>query len=376
MDIAEDRGYTINGTPTAFWPIGYPGFLALHFSLFGPSLGVAKVANVVLYIGVLYLSYAVAKRLFSSEMCGRLALGLLAFYPNHIAYSSLVATETLFLFLLLLGVFLLMRSRAKGVMGLLSGVVFGLAVLVKTYALLVPLVILASWIMLGRRRSLPSLKNAAILYLALGLTVSPWVIRNYKVFGGFMLSNNDGLNLLYGNNPYATGTYNPAYQDRLEPLVNYTSAEYERNRVARRVAINYMMNHPVETVKLWPRKLFYLYNEDGEGFMWNRKGMKSISKENLEFFDILILVDQVYYILILGGFIVCLPLLFRRLRKGANFPISPLMIMAYFTFISLLTIGHSRLHFPLMPWMAMYAAWTANILILGRNSLSRAISKS
>lgn len=376
LDLAGGRGYTVNGTPTAFWPVGYPGFLALEFTILGPSLSVARVSNVFLYIGVLYLSYALARELFSSEICGRVALGLLAFYPNHIAYSSLIATETLFLFLVLLGAAMFLKAikaiktvKASGgkVWALLCGVVFGLAVLVKSYVILLPIALVVPWLAAHRgwRGARSSLGVIALLYLALGATILPWVLRNHAVFGGLVLSNNNGPNLLYGNNPYATGTYDPGFGGRLEPLLNYTKGEYERNLISRRVALDYILGHPLETVKLWPVKLFYLYNEDGEGFMWNRKGLPS-ETERGDLFGFLIAVDQAYYLLMLAGFIVSLTILIYR-RGESGLPVTPLLVIVYFTAASLLTIGHSRLHFPLVPWIAMYAAATIETHILPPN---------
>lgn len=97
--------------PTAFWPVGYPAFLALIFTVSGPSLLAAKLANVALSAGVLLLSYRIAARLFASRLVAGGTLLLLGFYPDHIAYSSLLSTEILFLFLLLLGVALLLADR-------------------------------------------------------------------------------------------------------------------------------------------------------------------------------------------------------------------------------------------------------------------------
>src|SRR5437899_2735449 len=89
IDISHGLGYQEHGAPTAFWPVGYPAFLGAIFALFGRSLLIAKIANALLYTGVLALSYWLAGRLFRSTLTAKLALLILAFYPNHIAYTSL-----------------------------------------------------------------------------------------------------------------------------------------------------------------------------------------------------------------------------------------------------------------------------------------------
>jgi hypothetical protein len=119
IDFAADRGYSVaadsfwphnipprvggtleNRSPTAYWPVGYPAFLGLLFTLFGSSLFMAQAGNVILYTGVLVFASYIGKTLFEAELVGRVTLLLLAFYPDHIAYSSLLASEVLFLFLL------------------------------------------------------------------------------------------------------------------------------------------------------------------------------------------------------------------------------------------------------------------------------------
>src|SRR3990167_3428778 len=43
--LAEQGSYSENGLPTAFWPVGYPAFLALLFTFTGTHLAVAQFAN-------------------------------------------------------------------------------------------------------------------------------------------------------------------------------------------------------------------------------------------------------------------------------------------------------------------------------------------
>jgi hypothetical protein len=45
-------------------------------------------------------------------------------------------------------------------------------------------------------------------------------------------------------------------------------------------------------------------------------------------------------------------------------------LIADFTAISIVFSGQSRFHFPLMPWVAMYAAWTI-IQWVGRSEPAR-----
>jgi len=90
VSISSGNGYSIDGRPTAYHPVGYPAFLALLFRLFGCSVTVGALANVALSTGILLISYRCVRILFSSELTARLTLAILAFHPNHIAYNSLL----------------------------------------------------------------------------------------------------------------------------------------------------------------------------------------------------------------------------------------------------------------------------------------------
>src|SRR6476659_1234969 len=73
ISISTGQGYAVDGIPTAYWPVGYPGFLGVVFTLFGPSIFLAKAINILLYTGITLLTYALSRMLFNSELAARLA---------------------------------------------------------------------------------------------------------------------------------------------------------------------------------------------------------------------------------------------------------------------------------------------------------------
>lgn len=271
--IPEDE-YPLNGRPTAYWPIGYPAFLGLLFIVFGPSLLIAKTANVILYMGVLFFSYHIAKTLFVSELTGRLTLLILSFYPNHIAYNSLLASEILFLFLVLMGIVLLLGLKDRFWLAIALGVVFGLACLVKPQVILIPAIFFTTSLIatIRQKTALKHLIMFVIVHISLGITILPWVVRNYIVFNDFVfISNNGGINLLVGNNPYATGTY--IFNEKIVAMLDDVRGEHERDVEARTIAINYMVKHPLEEIKLVPRKFWHLFRADREALSRNEQGI-------------------------------------------------------------------------------------------------------
>jgi hypothetical protein len=361
--IVRGYGYiTDHGFATAYFPIGYPFFLAMLFRAFGITATIAQTANLVLSLVSLWLAYLIARDIFRSEIAGRLSLLLLALYPNNIAYTSLLATEILHLFLLLLGVWLLLpliqRKEAVRTWRLLIvGLVFGFATLVKVQTLMLPAALLilfprSSWKM---GSLFDRLKGIVIVYFAMVLSLSPWVIRNYRLFSDIVLTNNGGLNLYIGNGPEADGTY---VEIPWLGVVNSTSDEYRVNKTAGQEAIDYAKAHPWRTLALMPRKLVALF-DNGDGMYWNHISAGNEPESAGHFLSLLDQVNPIYesvtYVLFAASLLFgCWKRL--RLGKGNGWPLLGIVVVFYFIGIYLVYYGAARYNFPIIPWMMMYAA--------------------
>ncbi len=372
--IVKGYGYlAIQDFTTAYFPAGYSMFLAALFSIFGCSVAVALAANLALSIGTLVLIYSLAREFFRSEAAGRLSLLLLACYPNNVAYTSLVGTEILHLFLLLLGVTLLfpnifLKEVSDTRRMVAAGFAFAFATLVKVQTLFLPAFILLACLTYGCEKMslVHRLKNGTVLYLALILGLTPWVIRNYRLFNDIVLSNNAGLNLYIGNGPDANGTY--VEIPWLEAMKN-PQDEYRINQTAEREAINYMNAHPWRTLELLPKKLNALF-DNGDGMYWNGTNMKSKSEFAKFLLNLFEQINPIYegvlYILF------TLSLLFggwNRLRHGKDhgWPSVGALVVLYFTGIYLLCYGAPRYNFPIIPWMIMYSAALLSSLFANQN---------
>ena len=360
--IAEGFGYSAHGAATAYFPVGYPLFLGILFRAFGISVTVAEAANLFCSVASLVLAYRVARYVSGSEVAARLFLLFVAVYPNNVAYTSLASAEIFYLFLLFLGVDLLLPSVSStgGTHAgrlLMAGFVFGVATLVKVQTLLLPAFLLLlfpqfSW---EAKSLLNRLKRGAVLYVPLILVLCPWVIRNYGVFNGFVLSNNGGINLYIGNGPGANGTW-------VEPPIFDTSQgvmhDYRNDQAARREAIAYIETHPWQTMTLFPEKFLALIDH-GDGVYWNDLGTpkeSSLQRTALLWLDE---VNRVYesaiYVLFAGSLFWAG---WKELRWGRESGWSPLgiVVILYFAAIYLVFYGASRYNFPIIPWMIMYSA--------------------
>jgi len=315
----------------------------------------------VLDMGVLVLAYVVARDLFKSERTARLTLLLLAFHPNHIAYVSLVASEILFTFLMLLGIWLLLHAGSRWPRVLAAGIVFGLVFLVRIQLLFIPLI--ACWHIPKPWRRRLALVGA--VYAVAAVVLVPWSIRNYRAFGHFVLvSTNSGGNLLVGNCPWATGAYieNPEI-DRIQGH----GGEWQRDHNAKEYAIRYALTHPVETLKILPHKFYYLYRGDVEGIRWSLEGIRADGRSMpVSAATALVVLAQTYYMAMFEACLLCLVLAVRSGAFRRGFPVLGLSVIGYFTLMALVFFGGARYHFPAMPFVAMYAAALPGLVRQGR----------
>lgn len=363
IHILEGRGYQIAGAPTAYWPVGYSAFLAGLFAVFGASVTISQVANLVLDMGVLVLGYVLARDLFKSERTARLTLLILAFHPNHIAYVSLVASEILFTFLMLLGIWLLMKRG--WLMAALAGVVFGVVFHVRPQLFGIPVL---AWLLIPNERSArwsERLSQIGIVYGIIVLVLIPWTIRNYRAFGHIVLvSTSSGGNLVVGNSPWATGAY--VESPELEK-VRGPGNEWQRDHNAKKYALEYIRTHPVETLKLLPLKFYYLYRGDVEGIRWSLDGIRADGRSMPEAAATgLVVVAEAYYLAMAVACLACLVLALRSDLFPRGFSTLGLGMIAYFTLLGLVFYGGGRYHFPAMPFVAMYAAALPELVAKGR----------
>jgi 4-amino-4-deoxy-L-arabinose transferase-like glycosyltransferase len=361
VDLAAGRGLQDHGKLTAYWPVGYPALLGALYAVLGPSPRVAQAANVVMAMAILIMTWHLGRRVLRSETGARAAVGLMAVWPNQIAYVSLTATEIPFLFLLMLAVLMWLRPRAGLVWAIGTGLLFGLATLIRPQAALLPAFMgVTWWLASGRPRPTWKMMAApACLHLALALTLVPWTVRNHRVFGAFVfVANSGGINLLIGNNPRATGGYMEVPEILAEP------GELQRDRLASRLAKEYIFAHPMRTIARWPAKIWHLYSKDVEGLYWNEMAMgRGDGAPSQRPLWMLKLAAQGFWLALLAGAVWALV---SSMRRGPGLLDNPAGlaagwgVVAYFTLIFMALFGSTRFHFPLAPFLALPAgAWLA-----------------
>ncbi len=183
----------------------YPYLLALLYGIFGHSLLVGSIFNVLLGALTCAGLSVIAGRYFGTG--GAIATGLLAaFYRPFIFYSAPLLKESLGLCLLTFFVLFALNAVKKNNSRdyILSGVMLGLTALVRSNILLLAPAFVLLMLFYWQRASL---KPLLMFGLATFLMILPATIHNATVSHDFVLiSYGGGLNFYLGHSPVATGS--------------------------------------------------------------------------------------------------------------------------------------------------------------------------
>jgi hypothetical protein len=362
--LAEGLGYIGNhGLPTAYWPPGWPLALSAAFRALGTSIVTVGLFNLASAVVAAWLTYDLARRLFGSELGARLALLLLAVYPNSILYVPLALTEVFYTTLLLAGCWLLIARKGAARL-VFAGFVFGVATLVKAQTLVVvPLVCLIGLLRDDQivRRTPGVIARGAFIIACAALVVAPWTIRNHSAMGAWIpVSTNGGITLLTGNNDSARGGFTPddALVKTLDARKGLSEMEYDAE--ASRLGKEWIKAHPAQFMKLMPMKLFRLWGPDGEG-QWAYETDSAGYRAAPWAFALLRAANQLWYFALLGLFAVAAVLMIRQRRAAGQRVIDwwllPYGIALYPSAIAMVFSGQSRFHYPVMPFVCMAAGW-------------------
>lgn len=260
MSLASGHGYANNGVPTAFWPPGYPIFLAGVFKLFGSSLAIAKVTNIVLWTATTVLVYLLGLRL-DGRATAAVAAFIVALFPEFILFANLASSENLFIPLVLCAALILspkqkMSGPPDWKRSLLAGLLLGFAVVVRTTAVLLPP--LMALVLILWYRSRPAFISACLLIAAFAISPAAWVVRNAVVMGSPVLSTNGGISLWTGNNPLATGGYRlKGYYPPRD--ISTPAGELAANSAYTKEAITFVVTQPGQFIALIPEKAKQLF---------------------------------------------------------------------------------------------------------------------
>jgi hypothetical protein len=272
--IAQGHGFSSpyegNTGPTAWEPPLYPYLMAGVFKVFGVYSRAS--AWVLLSINSLFATltcipiFLIARRAFGERVAVWSAYAW-ALNPYVWYWSIHWIWDTTFTPLILACIFLLALAL-QGWPGLrgwaLFGALYGIGALANP-TMLAFLPFCGLWIWRQRyRRGLPSIAGVVLSSVVFFLVLSPWVVRNYEVFGRFVFLRDDfGLQVRLGNGPYADGMLMAYLQPNLnklelEKFQSLGELAYSESR--KRQAFDWIRVHPGRFAVISLKRFFYYWN--------------------------------------------------------------------------------------------------------------------
>ena len=259
----------VNGTPVPniFMPPLYPFFLYSIKIFFNNSvffLFFIKFLQIVFSLISIYLFYKILLEFYSKNI-SYIGTIVFSFFPLNIYAVSQISSITLQIFLLNIFLFsfikifkgadinkyLIIFSISSGLLILLRGEFFVFVIFSLLY------------LFLNQR----NFKNILLILIMTVLIVSPYLVRNYQIFGVITVTKSAGYNLLKGNNPLSkvegVGMFRavekivPAVKIKLDELNSrgpIKKHDLIKDKILLDQAIRYIKEDPIRYIQLYFKK--------------------------------------------------------------------------------------------------------------------------
>jgi 4-amino-4-deoxy-L-arabinose transferase-like glycosyltransferase len=285
---SSDRGAGGSRGPSAYFPPGYPYFIAAvdlldgHRTPRGGAIEGVRLAQALLGTATVAVIGLVAFELLGATLA-LIAMAIAAVYPVMIELTGVLVAENLLTPLVLAAIWTVLRARrsaGRRRYGWLAagGVLAGLATLTHVNgALVLPALLIGVW---GPRPRLSprSLAAPAVVLAAAVIVVVPWTIRNAVVLHHFIpVTDETGITLVGTYNPASAANHQVPYKWRLffsipgeRPLVRAAPriSESELDSRLRTQALHYIGNHPLSPIAVAFHNTLRLFELEGS-FAWH-----------------------------------------------------------------------------------------------------------
>lgn len=228
----------------------YEFFLAGAYKAFGHHYEVIWILQAILHALTVYILFLICRETFprgNGDAVGIIASTIYGLHPDLIEISAMLMTETLYLFLTVLSIFLfvrLYRNPGKINYTFFLALSFAAAILSRPPVLLFLPIILMFYV------SNRYYRQGLLLLILLTASLSPWVIRNYFVYHQFIPTTLVGeYNLWLGNTLTSSGGQFSAPVNPLTDFIGKSGASQLKAKADMEFK-NFIIGHPLVFIKL------------------------------------------------------------------------------------------------------------------------------
>ena len=270
--LVQGTGYTETTSPIPDSAIGrlgpgYEFFLAGIYWIFGHHIWIVWIIQSFLHTASAFLVYRLIKRFYTdwnAEKFAALGAGLYIFSIDLLEFPAMLLTETLYLFLVLLGLnfaFAMWQGPTRQNV-LAASIVFTLAILVR------PPVTVLMLVSLGLLVYKRLWRQAAIFIVTAVIILTPWTVRNYLKYHLFIPTTYIiGYDLWVGNSP---GSRYIGELTATDEINQYSSEKgvFAANERGKREFLSLIINQPWEFIKLQLTKTSIYFSAARPAAFW------------------------------------------------------------------------------------------------------------
>ncbi|MEJ2721014.1 MAG: glycosyltransferase family 39 protein [bacterium] len=365
-NLADGAGYRLaDGQITARRPPLYPLVLSLVYRVTGGAPAAARIFQALLGALIVWLVFLVSKRLLTPRAAW-VAAGLAALNPFLIFVSGYLLTENLYIVLLLLILLIAPQPTWRWRMSAPMGVLLGLCMLARPTAFGIAVWIVAFDVLLGGGRVREKILRSVVVFAVAGLVVLPWAARNHAVFGKWLFTTTHGGVTFYQGNNGAVLEY-PQYHGGVAPLYmlpGYETLEREpevqKDEDARAMGMRFLEENKRRVPVLVWRKFarFWRFRSDTgmsglkSGWWFDRGSVLGRLAGSLD-------VGFAYAVVVIPLFVVGVFVSLRAWRRYVYL----YGLLVVHSAAALVFHGSLRMRVPIEPVIAMFAAYTIDVLV-------------
>ncbi len=285
--------------------IGFPMLLSIIFKIFGSSILVAKIFNVVCSALLVVLVYIISEKLFSKKAAIYSGL-LMVFWPAQIMYTSVVASEHLFMVFILAFIWWMIKgfttsTYSKQILFFsLGGTALAIAQYLRPIALVIAIaIVMTAFIVYGFKQWKHLLLSFIATIIGFNLFFIPMTMVTEQLTDLNLRDTSSGYSLLVGMNQESSGQYNKTD----EAILSEYDLEMEAvHDAAFQRAIGRVVENPTGTFLLAFKKYAIMWGGDIYGYQWSindLEGDNILSNFMLKHPMIFRLISHLYYQFIL-----------------------------------------------------------------------------
>jgi len=346
--------------PYPYYPHGFAFLLAPIYGIFGLNWAVLHILNIIWDTATIIFVFLIGSRLFGPR-AGYIGMILMALYPGFINMDYMLFPEQPFTALLMAVIWLIVRCpmEKRGAWRLIGmGALLGVTAVIRPFALPMPAMIFVYLLFVAVQRKVAlrrAIRTWAWFTCGAIAAVLPITAANWAKFHEFIpVSNNSGVTIWHGNNPRATGTYNPVFEKE-NPFGGLPYAD--ANRLGMRLAKDFIVQHPGRFLALAPIKIRHSYADDYNlAGGWPYRSPTGSDRWVVAIWSSP--APHVYHVILVSLWVVGVAWFFVVVARRESTPEAWLIVFmfGYWTAIAVLVFGHAKYAAPLIPLMCVFAA--------------------